>query len=61
MAAEREVIFEFLKVGAAIKVVAVDVATGVEATMIGDPSAGEATLQRLARQKLDYILAKRKG
>ncbi len=59
MAAEREVIFEFLKVGAAIKVTAVDVATGIEATMVGDPSAGEATLQRLARQKLDYVIARR--
>jgi hypothetical protein len=61
MAAEREVIFEFLQVGAAVKVTAVDVATGIEATMVGDPSAGEAALQRLARQKLDYVLAKRQG
>ena len=31
MSAEREVIFEFLRIGAALKVTAVDVASGVEA------------------------------
>jgi hypothetical protein len=53
---EREVIFEFVRVGGAIKVTAVDAASGVEATMVGDPAAGEATLKRLARQKLEYVL-----
>jgi len=40
MSAEREVIFEFLRIGAALKVTAVDVASGVEASMVGDPNAG---------------------
>lgn len=60
MAAGREVIFEFLRVGNAVKVTAVDAATGTEATIVGDPLAGEAALKRIARQKLDYVLA-RKG
>jgi hypothetical protein len=60
MAAEREVIFEFLHVGAALKVTAVDVATGIEASIVADPSASEAALKRLARQKLDYVMAKRR-
>jgi hypothetical protein len=58
MAAEREVIFEFIRVGAAIKVSAVDPATGTEASIVGDPASGEAALKRLARQKLEYVLAK---
>jgi len=61
MAGEREVIFEFLRVGTAVKVTAVDVATGIEASIVGDPAAGEATLKRLARQKLEYVRAKQGG
>ena len=61
MNAEREVIFEFLRVGAAVKVTAVDVATGIEASIVGDPAAGEGALKQLARQKLDYVLAKQSG
>lgn len=61
MAGEREVIFEFLRVGTAVKVTAVDVETGIEASIVGDPTAGEATLKRLARQKLDYVRAKQSG
>ena len=59
MAGEREVIFEFLRVGPTVKVTAVDVATGIEASIVGDPAAGEAALKQLARQKLDYVRAKR--
>jgi hypothetical protein len=61
MAEEREVIYEFVRVGGAVKVTAVDSATGTEATIIGDPAAGEAALKRLARQKLDYVLKRRSG
>ena len=58
MGEEREVIFEFIRVGGAVKVTAVDPATGTEAIIVGDPAAGEPALKRLARQKLDYVLAK---
>ena len=58
MADKRETIFEFVRVGVSVKVTAVDPATGTEATIVGDPAAGEAALKRLARQKLDYVLAK---
>ncbi len=58
MAGQREIIFEFLHVGTSVKVTAVDAATGTEAVIVGDPSAGEFALKRLARQKLDYVLAK---
>ena len=56
MSAEREVIFEFLRIGAALKVTAVDVASGTEASMVGDPHAAQETLRRLAKQKLDYVM-----
>ena len=59
MAAEREVIFEFFQVGSTVKVTAVDTATGTEVSIVGDPAAGELMLKRLARQKLDYVLARR--
>jgi hypothetical protein len=58
MAAERETIFEFIRIGAAVKVTAVDAATGIEVSIVGDPAAGKEALKRLARQKLDYVLAK---
>jgi Domain of unknown function (DUF6898) len=58
MAAEREVLFEFRRVGTAVKVTAVDAATGTEVSLVGDPAAGEAALKRLAKQKLDYVMAK---
>jgi hypothetical protein len=60
MSTERDIIFEFVHVGTSVKVTAVDTASGVEAVIVGDPAAGEATLKRLARQKLDYVLARRK-
>jgi hypothetical protein len=61
MSAEREVIFEFLRIGAALKVTAVDAATGMEASMVGDPNAGQETLRRLAKQKLDYVMSRKKA
>jgi len=61
MTGEREVIFEFLQMGGSVKVTAIDVATGTEASIVGDPHAGEATLKRVAKQKLDYVMAKQKG
>jgi hypothetical protein len=58
MTEEREVIFEFRRVGAAVKVSAVDVATGTEVSIVGDPAVGEDALRRIARRKLDYVLAR---
>ncbi len=59
MAGNREVIFEFVRVGAALKVTAVDAATGIEATIVADPMRSNHELQRLARQKLEYVLARK--
>ena len=61
MSAEREVIFEFLRIGAAVKVTAVDAATGTEVSIVGDPRASEEALRRLARQKLDYVMSRKQA
>jgi hypothetical protein len=56
-----EYIIEFYSVGNAVKVTAVDPATGIEVSMVGDPSVGKKQLTRLAVQKLEYVLKKRQG
>ena len=58
MGAEREIIFEFVQIGTALKITAVDAATGIEVSMVGDPNAGQETLRRLAAQKLAYVMRK---
>jgi len=54
----REILFEFLRVGAYIKVVAVDAATGIEVTTVGAVGASELILKRTAMNKLLYVLRK---
>jgi hypothetical protein len=61
MSAEREVIFEFLRIGAALKVTAIDAASGTEVSMVGDPNAGQEILRRLAKQKLDYVISRKRA
>ena len=61
MPGKGEIIFEFLRIGTAVKVTAVDAASGIEVSIVGDPAAGEAALKQLARQKLEYVRAKRGG
>ena len=56
---DGEVIFEMQRIGSAVKVVAVDATTGIEASIVGPAAAGEAELCRIARQKLAYVLARR--
>ena len=53
------VIYEFTPKGRYVKVSAVDVATGIEATMVGDASAPQERLEALALQKLDWVMGKR--
>jgi hypothetical protein len=56
----REVIFEFIRIGGSVKVTAVDAATGIEVSIVGAVAASATTLKRLARRKLDYVIAKRR-
>jgi len=55
----REVLFEFRRVGNVMRVVAIDPASGVEVIMVADPRQSKTVIQRLAAQKLAYVLAKK--
>jgi len=52
----REILFEFVRVGAQVRVAAVDAASGVEAIVIGPASAARSDLQQLALRKLTRLL-----
>jgi hypothetical protein len=56
-----EVLFEFRRVGNAVKVTALHVATDTEISMVGPPAAGEHVLKAAALRKLTYVLAQRKA
>jgi hypothetical protein len=58
--AEREIIFEIRRVGMVAKATAVDVATGIEASITGPANAAEFSLREAARRKLDYVLRRRR-
>jgi hypothetical protein len=55
----REILFEFISMGNLVKVVAVDSKTGTEIVIQGPINAGQAALQRLAMQKMKYVLEKK--
>ena len=55
----QQVLFEFIRMGKVVKVVAIDPKTGTEVSMVGDPHASPATLKQLAKRKLEYVLTKR--
>jgi hypothetical protein len=48
----REVYFEFTTIGSAVRVAAIDAATGIEVTAMGPASAARADLEQLALAKL---------
>lgn len=54
----RDVLFEMRRVGAYVKVSALDAETGTEVSIVGNPAAGEVMLRRTALRKLEYVLAK---
>jgi hypothetical protein len=56
-----EVLIEMWQVGNAVKVTAVDVATGTEVSIVGSPSVDEEILKRNAVNKLNYVLRKTAG
>ena len=60
MARHREALIEFHRVGAYVKVSAVDPETLTEVSIVGDPAAGEDALTRTAVRKLDYVLKKKR-
>ena len=54
----QEVYFEMTRVGGAVRVAAIDGATGIEVTIMGPASALQSDLQQLALAKLKVRLAK---
>ena len=58
---DREIIFEIRRIGMVAKATAVDVATGVEASVTGPGNATEFSLREAARRKLAYVLERRRG
>jgi hypothetical protein len=51
-----EVLFEFRRIGASVKVSAIHAATGTEISLVGAASAGEYVLKAAALRKLAYVL-----
>ncbi len=55
---EGEVLLEYHRVGAYVKVSAIDPATQTEVSIVGDPKRSEAELARVALNKLKYVMSK---
>ena len=49
---DREVYFEFVTIGGAVKVTAIDSLTATEVSVMGPKSASQADLKKVALQKL---------
>jgi hypothetical protein len=56
-----EVLFEFRRVGASVKVTAIHVNTGTEIILVGAVSAGDYALKMAAIRKLIYVLGRREN
>ena len=57
-AGQREVYFEFVAVGNAVKCTAIDSVTAIEVSIMGPATAAQADLEKLALQKLKARLAR---
>ncbi|MDF2781491.1 MAG: hypothetical protein K0S96_1295 [Geminicoccaceae bacterium] len=57
----NEVILEFVRLGALVRVSAMDPASLTEVVLQGPAAAGEAALRRAVLQKLAYVLARRRA
>ncbi len=55
---EGEVLLEYHRVGAYVKVSAIDPVTQTEVSIVGDPKRSEAVLARVALNKLKYVMSK---
>lgn len=55
-----EVLFEFVRQGAYVKVSAIDARTNTEVSIVGPASASEAVLKANVLKKLEYVMEKRR-
>jgi hypothetical protein len=53
-----QVLFEMVRVGNAVKVTAIDPASGTEAVVVGSASLSRYSLEQAALRKLERLLAK---
>ena len=53
------VLFEFIRIGAYVKVIAVDELSGTEVSLVGDPSRSSDYLKRIAMQKLLRVMERK--
>lgn len=51
----EDVAFEFIRMGNYVKVSAIDMLSGKEVSIVGDPKAGEEELKRIALAKLRKV------
>lgn len=51
-------LLEFIPARGAIKVSAIDPITGTEVSIVGSPTASQTQLERVAVQKLQYVLGR---
>jgi hypothetical protein len=54
-----EILFEFHRIGAVVRVSAIHVATETEVILVGPAAAGQHGLRQAAIRKLIYVLGKR--
>ena len=52
----RAILFEFIRIGAYVKVIAVDERTGTEISIVGDPMRSADYLKMIAARKLERAL-----
>lgn len=55
---DEGIIIEMIGIGRYVKVTAVDVNSGLEVSMVGDPRRGERALRDAAVRKLKYVMNK---
>lgn len=56
-----EVLFEFVRIGNAVKVMAFHVPTLTEVSVVAARGAAESYLKHLGLKRLEYVLAKQRG
>ncbi len=55
----RDALFEFHRIGAFVKVTAIDTETGIEVSIVGPSNGGETMLRANALRKLEAALRRR--
>ena len=55
---DNRVIIEFIKVGAYVKVSAIDPLSSVEVSIVGDPASSQERLKSTVLKKLNFVLSK---